>query len=135
MLFVLNINHSPPVLSTSYWFSINDDISLRSNNCERNHVSDSFIELFLFWIVIIVVEGVNSNVVVKEFGANPLLESFPFLQSQTITLRNNRNYIDDLAQLLHHQDIDRLEGVTGRSDKVEAAVNASVNNVLVSHRC
>ena len=66
---------------------------------------------------------------------HPLLESFPFLQSQTITLRNNRHNVDNLAQLLHHQDIDRLEGVTGRSNEVEAAVNSSIDNMLVSHRC
>lgn len=111
----------------------------------------------LFIVVVLVVEGVYTNVVVIQFGpdliierderrvsfsrstsaiapTNPLLEDFSLLQRKSICLGDNRNNVDDLAQLLHDSNIDRLEGVTGRGDKVETAVNSCVDDVLVSHR-
>jgi hypothetical protein len=64
----------------------------------------------------------------------PLLEQLPLLQSQTVTLGDNRHHVDDLAELLHHRDVDGLKRVACRGDEVEAAVNAGVDDVLVSHR-
>lgn len=62
------------------------------------------------------------------------LECLPLVERQTITLGNDRNDVDNLAKLLHDGDVDRLKRVTSGSDEVEAAVDARVDDVLVTHR-
>lgn len=64
---------------------------------------------------------------------HPLLEKLPLLERERIALGNDGYDVDDLAQLLHDNDIDGLEGMTGRCDKVETAVNTSILNVAISH--
>ena len=58
-----------------------------------------------------------------------VLEQLSLLQGETISLGNDRNDIDSLAQLLQHDDIDWLQSVSSRRNKVQAAVDASVLNV------
>jgi hypothetical protein len=65
--------------------------------------------------------------------AHPLLERLPLLERQAVALRDDGNDVDDLAQLLHHENVNCLEGVSGRGDKVEGGVDAGVGNVLVAH--
>lgn len=58
---------------------------------ERTY-SDRFVELLLFGIVVVVVEWVNSNVVVSEFGANLLLRtiSTAFLALRSLIRRDDK---------------------------------------------
>lgn len=58
-----------------------------------------------------------------------VFEQLSLLQGEAISLGNDRNDIDSLAQLLQHDDVDRLESVSSRRDEVQAAVNAGVLNV------
>jgi hypothetical protein len=69
----------------------------------------------------------------RENQAHPLLEQLPLLQSERVTLGNHWYDVYDLGQLLHDGDVDGLERVAGGGDEVEAAVDASVDNVLVAH--
>lgn len=60
------------------------------------------------------------------------LEAVTLLQSQTVTLGNNGYDIDNVAQFLHHDNINRTEVVPGRVDKVEATVNARVLDITLT---
>ena len=46
-----------------------------------------------------------------------------------IGLSDDGNQVDTRAQPLHNFDVERLQGVSGRSDEVQASVNAHVNLV------
>ena len=65
---------------------------------------------------------------------NPILKQLPLLQRQTVRLRNHRNHIHRLAQLLQHHNINRLERVAGGGDEIQAAMDASVLNVALALR-
>lgn len=60
------------------------------------------------------------------------LEAVTLLQSQAIALGNNGHNIDNIAQLLHHNNINWTEAVARRVDEVQATVNASVLNVALT---
>ena len=64
----------------------------------------------------------------------PLLERLSLFQRQAVALGDDGHDIDNFAQLFHDENVDRLERVSGRGDKVETAVDSRVDNVLVSHR-
>lgn len=86
----------------------------------------------LFRIILLVVVWVHANVVECKLFLDAILEDLPLLQGQTIGLGDDRNHVDRLAQLLEHDDIDWLEGVTGGRDEVQAAVDAGVLDVALA---
>lgn len=61
-----------------------------------------------------------------------VLENLSLLQGKTISLGNDGNDIDRLAQLLQHDNVNRLEGVSGWCDEIQAAVDAGVLNVTLT---
>jgi hypothetical protein len=61
------------------------------------------------------------------------LEVVPLFNGKRIALGDDGNNVDNFRQLLHDNNVDWAERVTGRVDEEKAAVNASVGNVLVSH--
>ena len=63
-----------------------------------------------------------------------MLERIPLLERQAVRLGNDRDNVDDLAQLLHHNDVDGAKGVARRVDEEEGAVNARVLDVTVALR-
>ena len=62
------------------------------------------------------------------------LELLALLDSQAVRLGDDGNDVDDLAELLHHDDVDGAEGVPGRVDEEEGAVDARVLDVAVALR-
>jgi hypothetical protein len=62
-----------------------------------------------------------------------LLERLSLLQSQAVRLGYNRNDIHHLAQLFHHNDVNRAQRMPSRTDKVEATVDTRVLDVPVAH--
>ena len=83
-------------------------------------------------IVLVVLVGVHLQVVESKLLLYPLLESRTLLQGQAVTLRNDGNDIDEFRQLLQHDNVDGLEGVTRGLDEEEAAVNAGVLQVTLA---
>ncbi len=63
-----------------------------------------------------------------------LLERIPLLKRQAVRLGNDRDDIDDLAQLLHDNDINGAEGVARRVDEEERAVDTRVLDMTVALR-
>ncbi len=57
----------------------------------------------------------------------------PLIRSQTVRFGDNGDNVDNLAELLHNNYINRAEGVASRVDEVEAAVDSRVLDVSVSH--
>lgn len=73
----------------------------------------------------------------------------PLLQGQSVRLGNDRNDIDDLCELLQDDDINllvsyssrpaesatyRLQGVAGRVDEEETAVDPGIGDMFISER-
>ena len=85
-----------------------------------------------FTIVLLVLVRVHPDVVEGKLLLDAVLEQLPLLQCQTVRLGNDRHDIDRLAQLLQHDDINRLEGMTGRADEVQAAVDPRVLDVALT---
>jgi len=114
----------------------------------RTH-PDRLIQLNLLFVAVVGVKRIQPNVVVDQFGTNLslcqhlfghlamaylLLERLPLLQRQAVRLGNNRNHIHNFAQLFHHNDVNRTQRMSSRTDEVEAAVDARVLDVPVTHR-
>jgi hypothetical protein len=70
---------------------------------------------------------------VKYQTTHPLLKRITLNQGERVRLGNDRNDVDDFAQLLHDDDINRAERVTGGVDEEQAAVDARVLDVAVAH--
>ena len=87
----------------------------------------------LLFIIFISIEGIEADAVVHQLFPNLGLEPFPLVQSQAVTLGNDRDHIDDLAQLLHHNHIDRAQRVASGIDEVQAAVDTRVLDIAVTH--
>lgn len=61
-----------------------------------------------------------------------LLESHALLQSQGIGLGDDGDDVDNIRELLEHDNIDGLKGVTRWLDEEQAAVDARVLNVALT---
>jgi len=130
---IFNVNHSPAVLAPANRLARYDHVVFRANNSERNDFTDRLVKLNLFLVIFISVKRIQANVVVHQLFPNLGLEPLPLLQRQAVTLRNNRHNIDDLAQLLHHDHVNRPQGMAGGVDEVQTAVDARVLDVSVTH--
>jgi len=133
MLLVFNIDDPPLILSPTDALPIDYDRAFGSDNCERDHRPDLGVNLNLLIIRLLGVEGVQTDVVVNELGANLLFEREPLFHRQAVRLGNDRHHVHNLAQLLQHDDVNRAQRMTGRIDEEQRAVNPGVLDVTVSH--
>ena len=63
-----------------------------------------------------------------------MFERLAFLQSETVRFGNNGDDIDNLTKFFHHSHVYGAERMAGRVNKVQAAVDARVLDVAVTHR-
>ena len=63
-----------------------------------------------------------------------MLERVTLLKRQAVRLGNDRDDVDDLAELLHDDDVDGAERVPGRVDEEQGAVDARVLDMAVALR-
>lgn len=68
----------------------------------------------------------------QQLGPDPILEVQPLVDGQRVRFRNDRNDIDDLAQFLHDNHVDRTEAVASRVDEEKTAVDSGILDVSVS---
>jgi hypothetical protein len=61
-----------------------------------------------------------------------LFEGFPLLQSQGVGLSDDGNNIDDFAELLHDDHINRAERVASWIDEKQGTVDARVLDVAIA---
>ena len=60
-------------------------------------------------------------------------ELVPLLRSQAVRLGNNGNNVHNLAEFLHHDNINWAQSMACGVDEVQAAMDARILNVTVSH--
>jgi len=89
----------------------------------------------LFTVVLLVLVWVHPDVVESKFLLDTVLKQLSLLQSETISLGNDRHHIHSFAQLLQHDNIDRLQRMAGGANEIQAAVDAGILNVPLSLRC
>ena len=63
-----------------------------------------------------------------------VLELLALLKSERVGLCNDWHNVDSLAQLLENDNVNGLEAVAGRRDKVKTAVDTGVLDVTGSRR-
>ena len=63
-----------------------------------------------------------------------MLERIPLLKRQAVRLGNDRDDVDDLAQLLHDNDINGTKRVARRVDEEGCAVDTRVLDMAVALR-
>ena len=61
------------------------------------------------------------------------LERITFFNSQAVGLGNDRNDVDNFAQLLHDNDVDRAKRMSCWVNEIEATVDSRVLDVAVAH--
>jgi hypothetical protein len=61
---VFYIDYSPAIFAATDSLAINDNLTLRPHDCERNDVPDRFVESGLLFVIFIRVEWVESDVMV-----------------------------------------------------------------------
>jgi len=132
VVFVLNINHTPAVLPTTYGFSVNDHIPLRANYRKWDDVPNTFIELCFLLVVLVSIKRVKSNVVVQQLGANSFLKVEALIERERVRLGDDWNNVHDFAELLHHDNVNGTERMTGGIDEEKTAMNAGVLDITVS---
>jgi len=132
VVLVLDVDDAPAVLATSDLLAIDDDVLLRSDNRKRNQVLDLLVQNSLLVIKLLIIVREHLEVVEGKLGLNTLLEFQPLLGSQGVGLGNDRHNIDNIGQLLQDDDINWLEGVSGRLDEEQTAVDARVGDVALS---
>jgi hypothetical protein len=62
-----------------------------------------------------------------------LFEHLPLLKHQAVRLGDDGHDIDDLAELLHDDDINWAERMTSGVDEEQTAVNTRVLDIAVTH--
>ena len=70
---------------------------------------------------------------IGHFLSNGFLEAVALLESHAVCLCDDWYDVDDVGQLLHDDDIDRLETVSRWSNEVQAAVNTRVFDMTIAH--
>jgi len=132
VVLVLNVDHAPSILTSSNLLAVHDDRLLRTDHREGDDILNLSIERTFLLIQLVIVVRVHLQIVESEFFLDPLLESGALLQSKRVGLRDDRDNIDNIGELLQDDNIDRLKGVPRRLDEEQAAVDTSVLNITFS---
>lgn len=135
VVLIFDVDDAPLVLSTTDGAAVDVDGLVAADYGKGNEVLDLLVDGGLLVVVLVVVVGVEADVVEGELVSDSVLESLTLLQSQSVGLCNDGDDIDNLAQLLQDDDIDGLESVTSGLDEVQAAVDAGVLDVAVALGC
>ena len=80
VIFVLDVDDAPSVLPASYGSSAHDYGFLRSDDSKRDEVLDLCVHGALFFILLVVVVGVHSEVVESKFLLDALFEFHAFFE-------------------------------------------------------
>lgn len=155
VVLVLNVDDTPAVLAPTDLLAIDDDVLLRANNRKRNqalqrniHVSSTFlgssddsvlyayldllVQSSLLVVKLLVIVREHLEVVESKLGLDTLLEFQSLLNSQGVSLGNDRHNVDNIGQLLQDDNINGLERVAGRLNEEQTGVDAGVGDVTLS---
>lgn len=130
---ILDVDDTPSVLASANGLALDDHVALRTDNGEWNNTPYTFVEGCLLLIVVFMVNRIEADVVILKVLLDSRLERITFLQGERVGLGNDWHNVDDLAQFFHDNDVNRAELVTGRVEEEQAAVNARVLDVAITH--
>lgn len=124
MVFVLHVNHTPAVLPAADLPAIDNNILFTADHSKRDDVlrdleanksisQKSYLDLHvhgtLLVIELVIVVRVHLQVMEGEFLLDSLLERLALLEGKRVGLGNHGNDIDDVGQLLQHNNVNGLE--------------------------
>jgi len=132
MVLILDIDNTPAVLATTNLLSSNDNGLLGADDGEWNEILDLSIECNFLVVVLFIIIWIHAKVVESKLFSYPLLESSALLESQTITLGNNGNDVDEFRELLENDNVDWLQAMARRLNEEQAAMNTSVLEVALT---
>ena len=135
VVLILDIDDTPSVLATSNLSTTNNNVLLATDDCKWNDVLDVGIQGPLLIIVFLIIIWVHLQVVESKFFPDALLECTALFQGQRIGLGDHGYNVDDIGQLLEHDNIDRLQGMARWLNEEETAVDSGVLNVAISLSC
>lgn len=104
-------------------------------------LSGGLVVLLNRWLVDLDALGLNDSSDLIEWSAlgntcfdaratYALLERGQVSRAESISLGNHWNQVDARAESLHNLDVERLQGVTGGADEVQASVDTEVDLVI-----
>jgi hypothetical protein len=67
---ILDVDHTPSVLAATNSLALDDDVAFRTNDRKRNDAADTLVKRRLFFVVVLVINGIEADVVVLELAAN-----------------------------------------------------------------
>ena len=109
MVLIFHIDQAPSVLSTAHRTAVDDNGVLGSNHREGYQVLDIGVHGALFLVLLVIVVGVHAQIVKSEFFLYALFESLAFLEGERVGLGDDRDDVDDVRELLEHDDVNGLE--------------------------
>ncbi|KAH3671682.1 hypothetical protein OGAPHI_000387 [Ogataea philodendri] len=130
VVLVVDLNNSPWIRSASHYSSVwGLDLVGRPNNSERclgHDLSGCSSGLLIVVVVFWRVEQLDSLVIYVV--QNSLLELLDLLLGESVGFGNHWNKVYLFVNLLHESDVQRLQRVSGRLNKVQACVDSVVDN-------
>lgn len=132
--FILHIDNPVSILPAPHLFSIDDHAFLAADNSERDKRTNAFVQFAFFFFVILIVERIDTDVIVLHLRPDPFLEQIPFVHRKRIRFSNHGDNIDNIAEFLHHRNVNRTQSMTGGVDEEKTRMDTSVDNVSISHR-
>lgn len=133
VVLVLNLGDTPRVLATLNDAAITSlDILLGTDNGERHGVHKAASVLGSGLVVLLDRGLVDLDVLGLDDRDNSLLELGQVGRAESISLGDNRDQVNARTEALHDLNIERLEGVAGRADKVQAGMDTEINLVLTA---
>lgn len=131
MVLVLDVDDAPAVLAAAHGSPADDDGVLAADDGEGDHAVDAGVGGAFLLVLLVVVVGVHAEVVEGEFLLDALFEGHALFQGEGVGLGDYGDDVNHVGELLQHDDVDGLEGVAGRLDEEEAAVNAGILDVAL----
>ena len=134
MVFILNVDDTPTILTTSYGASVDNDRILAANDSEWYHGVDAGVGRPLFFVLLIIIIRVHPQIMKGKFFLNAFFEGHTFFKGEGIGFSDHGDNIDHIRELLQDYDVNRLESVARGLDEEEAAMDTSILYVAFSLR-
>ena len=132
VVLVFDINDTPAVLAAAHGAPSYNDGVFATNNSEGNLGVDAGVGSAFFFVLLIVVIGIHAQIMESELFLNALFEGHALFEGEGVGFGDHWNDVDDVRELLQHDDVDRLKSMARWLDEEETAVNASILYIAFS---
>ncbi|KUI52641.1 hypothetical protein VP1G_10488 [Cytospora mali] len=132
VILVLDLSNTPRVLTSLHNAAVAGlDVLLGSDDSER-HSSHQATRVLSGSLVVLLDRGLSVLLTRASDWVTTyaLLELCKVSRAESISLGDDRYQVDARAEALHDLDVERLEGVAGWANEVQASVNTQVDLVI-----